>query len=62
MQTQVETTQILRFGDGIFKIKMMEKYKNEFMVPKKFNELHIEANSEQSVAIHHVTITISSCP
>ena len=41
MQTQVETTQILRFGDGIFKIKMMEKYKNEFMVPKEFNELHI---------------------
>ena len=30
-----------RFGDGIFKIKMEEEYKIDFMVPKEFKELQI---------------------
>ena len=30
-----------RFGDGIFKIKMEEEYKNDFLLPKEFKELQI---------------------
>ena len=30
-----------RFGDGIFKIKMEEEYKNEFIVEKEFEEPQI---------------------
>ena len=30
-----------RFGDGIFKIKMEEEFKNDFLLPKEFKELQI---------------------
>ena len=50
-----------RFGDGIFKIKMEEEYKNDFMVPKELNELQIQAISEQSEAIQQVGMAISLC-
>ena len=51
-----------RFGDGIFKIKMEEEYKNNFMLPKEFKELQIQAISEQSEAIQQVGMTIALCP
>ena len=31
----------IRFGDGIFEIKMEEEYENHFTVPKEFEELQI---------------------
>ena len=48
-----------RFGDGIFKIKMEEEYKNHFWLPKEFKELQIQAISEQSGAIQQVGIAIA---
>ena len=50
-----------RFGDGIFKIKMEEEYENHFTVPKEFEELQIQAVSEQTKAIQQVCMTIALC-
>ena len=51
-----------RFGDGIFKIKMEEEYKNDFLLPKEFKELQIQAVSEQTKAIQQLGITMALCP
>ena len=50
-----------RFGDGIFKIKMEEEYKIQFTASKEFEELQIQAISEQSEAFQQVSTTISLC-